>query len=220
MTVVRIVIADDEAMMRAGLKLLVSGEPDLEVVGEASDGLQAVDVVARTKPDVVLMDVRMPHLDGIEASRRIAALPSGARVVILTTFDEDAAVDAALRQGVAGFLLKTSPPEDLLAAIRAASVGRGALDPTVVPRVIAAYSAAPAAREPAAELALLTSRETDVLRLVGRGLSNAEIAAELYLGETTVKTHLGRVLHKLNLRDRNRAIAFAYSSGLLDPAGQ
>jgi DNA-binding NarL/FixJ family response regulator len=214
---VRIVIADDEAMMRAGLTLLISGEPDLEVVGEASDGLQAVDVVTQTQPDVVLMDVRMPHLDGIEAAARIADRAPNVHVVILTTFDEDAAVEGALRGGVAGFLLKTSPPEDLVAAIRAAAAGRGSLDPTVVPRVIAAFSAIPPAREPAAELALLTARETDVLCLVGKGLSNAEIAAELYLGETTVKTHLGRVLHKLDLRDRNRAIAFAYSSGLIEP---
>ncbi|WP_375430224.1 response regulator [uncultured Friedmanniella sp.] len=213
----RVVIVDDEAMVRAGLKLLISSEDDLEVVGEAADGQQGVDVVFRLRPQVVLMDVRMPRLSGLDAAAAILAEAPGTKVLMLTTFDEDAVVDAALRRGVAGFLLKSSPPEDLVDAIRHARAGQGALDPTIVPGVIARLAAAPVVAPPAAELDLLTARETDVLRLVGLGYSNAEIAAELFLGETTVKTHLGRVLDKLGLRDRPRAIAFAYSSGLVQP---
>lgn len=214
--VLRVVLADDEAMVRAGLRLLIDGEPDLEVVGEAVDGEDAVRVVSDQRPDVVLMDVRMPGLNGLDASREVLAEAPQTRVIILTTFDEDAVVDEALRRGVAGFLLKSSPPEEMLAAVRRAVAGQGVIDPSVVPGVIARMGRAPAARTPAPELDLLTPRETDVLRLVGLGLSNAEIAAELYLGETTVKTHLGRVLDKLGLRDRPRAIAYAHQSGLLD----
>lgn len=216
----RVVIVDDEAMVRAGLKLLISSEDDLEVVGEAADGQQGVAVVARLRPQVVLMDVRMPRMSGLDAAAAVLATAPETKVLMLTTFDEDAVVDAALRHGVAGFLLKSSPPEDLVDAIRHARAGQGALDPAVVPGVIARLAAAPAVTTPAAELRLLTARETDVLRLVGLGCSNAEIAAELFLGETTVKTHLGRVLDKLALRDRPRAIAFAYSSGLVRPGDQ
>ena len=212
----RVVVADDEAMVRAGLRLLIDGEADLEVVGEAVDGEDAVRAVLAHAPDVVLMDVRMPRLNGLDAAREVLSRAPGTQVVILTTFDEDEVVDEALRRGVAGFLLKSSPPEDMLDAVRRAAAGQGVIDPSVVPGVIARLARVPAAREQAPELALLTPRETDVLRLVGRGLSNAEIAAELYLGETTVKTHLGRVLDKLGLRDRARAIAFAHQSGLLD----
>jgi DNA-binding NarL/FixJ family response regulator len=213
----RVVLADDEAMVRAGLRLLVEGEPDLEVVGEAVDGEDAVRVVAATRPHVLLLDVRMPRLNGLEAARQVLAAPSPPRVLVLTTFDEDEVVDEALRLGVAGFLLKSSPPEDLVDAIRRAGRGQGVIDPGVVPGVIARYGAAPATPGRAEALDRLTPRETDVLRMVGRGYSNAEIAAELYLGETTVKTHLGRVLDKLGLRDRARAIAFAYESGLIAP---
>ncbi|SEP57716.1 response regulator [Microlunatus flavus] len=213
----RVVLVDDEQMVRAGLRLLIASEDDLEVVGEAADGQEGVEVVARLRPDVVLMDVRMPRLSGLEAAGRVLALAPATKVLMLTTFDEDEVVDASLRHGVAGFLLKSSPPEDLVDAIRHARAGQGALDPKVVPGVISRISAAPAAPARAVELDVLTPRETDVLRLVGLGHSNAEIAAELYLGETTVKTHLGRVLDKLGLRDRNRAIAFAYASGLVRP---
>jgi len=211
---IRVVLADDEAMVRAGLRLLIEGEDDLEVVGEAVDGEDAVRVVASTEPDVVLMDVRMPRMNGLAAAGAVRERHPGTQVVVLTTFDEDAVVDEALRRGIAGFLLKSSPPEDMVEAIRRASRGHAVLDPSVVPGVIARYTAGPAV-ELHPDLALLTPRETDVLRLVGRGMSNAEIAAELYLGETTVKTHLGRVLDKLDLRDRPRAIAFAHESGLL-----
>jgi len=214
--VLRVVLADDEAMVRAGLRLLIDGEPDLEVVGEAVDGEDAVRVVTQAEPDVVLMDVRMPRLDGLAAAARILEAVPTTRVLILTTFDEDAVVDQAMRHGVAGFLLKSSPPEDMVEAVRRASRGQGVIDPAVVPGVISRFGSGPApVRHPA--LDQLTPRETEVLALVGRGLSNAEIAAELYLGETTVKTHLGKVLDKLGLRDRPRAIAFAYESGLLTP---
>ena len=215
MSTLRVVVADDEAMVRAGLRLLIDGEPDLEVVGEATDGETAVAQVAALAPDVVLMDVRMPRLNGLEAARRIVESGSTTRVVILTTFDEDEVVDLALRGGVAGFLLKSSPPEHLVEAIRLAARGHGSLDPAVVPGVVERYRQGARALTPAAELEQLTAREREVLALVGRGYSNAEIAARLFLGETTVKTHLGRVLDKLGLRDRPRAIAFAYESGLI-----
>jgi DNA-binding NarL/FixJ family response regulator len=171
--------------------------------------------VAALAPDVVLMDVRMPRLNGLEAARRIVESGSPARVVVLTTFDEDEVVDLAMRHGVAGFLLKSSPPEDLVDAIRRAGAGHGSLDPAVVPGIIERYRQGPRAVSPAPELDQLTAREREVLALVGRGYSNAEIATRLFLGETTVKTHLGRVLDKLGLRDRPRAIAFAYESGLI-----
>lgn len=216
----RVVLADDEAMVRAGLRLLIDGEPDLEVVGEAVDGEDAVRAVAAARPDVVLMDVRMPRLNGLDAARRVLEAAPDTRVLILTTFDEDEVVDEAMRRGVTGFLLKSSPPEDMLDAVRRAGAGQGVIDPSVVPGVIRRYGAAPAAPARAPELDVLTPRETDVLRMVGRGLSNAEIAAALFLGETTVKTHLGRVLDKLGLRDRPRAIAFAYESGLISPGDE
>lgn len=214
---IRVVLADDEAIMRAGLRMLISDEADMEVVGEAADGNEAVRLAERLRPDVVLMDARMPGLDGIGAARQIGAAHPEVRVLVLTTFDEEVLVDGALRAGVAGFLLKVSPPEQLLDALREVAAGRGLLDPAVVPRVITRYAGAP--RPPSRDPALdrLTPREAEVLALVGRGLSNAEIAARLHLGETTVKTHLGRALDKLGLRDRPRAIAYAYSSGLITP---
>jgi DNA-binding NarL/FixJ family response regulator len=213
----RVVLADDEVMIRAGLRLLLEGEVDLEVVGEASDGRQAVAVVMQERPHVVLMDVRMPHADGLSAAREVLERCPGTAVVVLTTFDEDAYVDEALRLGVSGFLLKTASPEQLLDAVRRAASGQALLDPAVTARVIAGYAAVPAPPTPAPELARLTDRETEVLRLVAQGLNNPEIAARLFLGEATVKTHFGRVLHKLELRDRAQAVAFAYESGLVVP---
>jgi DNA-binding NarL/FixJ family response regulator len=216
MTAVRVVLADDQEMVRAGLRMLIDFQPDLEVVGEAADGLEAVDAVTRLRPDVVLMDVRMPRCDGIEASRRVLAAVPEVAVVVLTTFDEDASLAEALRAGVSGFLLKTAPPEQLLHAIRTVAAGNGLLDPAVTLRVIAASAKSPAP-DPVASgrLATLTQRETDVLRLVAEGLTNAEIAAALFLGEATVKTYLSRMLTKLDLRDRVQAVAFAFRSGLV-----
>jgi DNA-binding NarL/FixJ family response regulator len=216
MTAVRVVLADDQEMVRAGLRMLIDFQPDLEVVGEAADGLEAVEVVTRLRPDVVLMDVRMPHCDGIEAARRVLGSVPDAAVVVLTTFDEDASLAEALRAGVSGFLLKTAPPEQLLHAIRTVAAGNGLLDPAVTLRVIAASAKSPAPDPVAsARLATLTQRETDVLRLVAEGLTNAEIAAALFLGEATVKTYLSRMLMKLDLRDRVQAVAFAFRSGLV-----
>jgi DNA-binding NarL/FixJ family response regulator len=215
---IRVVLVDDQAMVRTGLRMVLAAEPDIEVVGEAADGAAGVQVVTRTRPDVVLLDVRMPGVDGLEAARRIVAAELPTRVVVLTTFDEDEYVAAALRAGVSGFLLKVAPPEDLVAAVRTVAAGHGLLDPAVTLRVIESFAAAPAP-DPAraGALAQLTERETDVLALVAAGLSNAEIAARLYLGEATVKTHVSRVLLKLGLRDRVQAVAFAYESGLVTP---
>jgi DNA-binding NarL/FixJ family response regulator len=215
---IRVVLVDDQAMVRAGLRMVLAAEPDIEVVGEAADGAAGVRVVTETAPDVVLLDIRMPGMDGLETARRILAAELPTKVVVLTTFDEDEYVAAALRAGVSGFLLKVAPPEDLVVAVRTVAAGQGLLDPAVTLRVIESFAAAPAA-DPvrAAELAQLTDRETDVLSLLAAGLSNAEIAARLYLGEATVKTHVSRVLLKLGLRDRVQAVAFAYESGLITP---
>ncbi|MEV4641750.1 response regulator transcription factor [Actinoplanes sp. NPDC049548] len=218
---IRVALVDDEAMIRVGLRMVLSGEDDIEVVGEASDGDEAEALVARVRPDVVLMDVRMPRMDGITAARRICADHPESKVVILTTFDEDAHVEAALRAGVSGFLLKVAPPEDLVDAVRTVAAGRGLLDPAVTLRVIAAFAGRPDPEEQdqaspaAAVLDQLTPRELDVLRLLAEGLTNAEIAARMYLGEATVKTHLSRILMKLGLRTRVQAVVFAYRNGLV-----
>jgi DNA-binding NarL/FixJ family response regulator len=215
---VRVVLVDDEAMVRVGLRMVLTAEADIEVVGEAADGGSAVEVVEATEPDVVLMDVRMPDVDGIEGARRVLARCPGVRVVVLTTFDEDEYVEAALRAGVSGFLLKVAPPERLIDAVRTVAAGGGLLDPGVTRRVIESFAAAPPLRTRRAEtLETLTERERDVLRLIGRGLSNSEIAAELYLGETTVKTHVSNVLAKLGLRDRVQAVVAAYETGHVRP---
>jgi DNA-binding NarL/FixJ family response regulator len=218
---IRVVLVDDQAMVRTGLRMVLAAEPDIDVVGEAADGAAGVRVVTEQQPDVVLLDVRMPGMDGLEAARRILAAELPTRVVVLTTFDEDEYVAAALRAGVSGFLLKVAPPEDLVTAVRTVAAGQGLLDPAVTLRVIRTYASAPAP-DPARAAALgeLTERETDVLALVAAGLSNAEIAARLYLGEATVKTHVSRVLLKLGLRDRVQAVAFAYESGLVTPGGR
>ena len=215
---IRVVLVDDEAMVRVGLRMVLTAEPDVEVVGEAADGGSAVDVVVETAPDVVLMDIRMPRVDGLEGARRVLAARPGTKVVVLTTFDEDEHVQAALRAGVSGFLLKVSPPEQLVAAVRTVAGGGGLLDPAVTLRVIESFAAAPPTPRQHADLvAELTGREREVLQLVARGLSNAEIAARLYLGEATVKTHVSRVLAKLGIRDRVQAVAIAYESGLVRP---
>ncbi len=217
MTPIRIVLVDDEAMVRVGLRMVLSGEPDLEVVGEASDGEEAVAVVQETRPDVVLMDIRMPRVDGIEGSRRVLAAAPDVKVVVLTTFDEDDYVEAALRSGVSGFLLKVAPPERLIDGVRTVASGGGLLDPGVTVRVIESFAGAPTRARRSEVLDRLTERERDVLALIGRGMSNAEIAAELYLGETTVKTHVSSLLGKLGVRDRVQAVVAAYETGHVRP---
>ncbi|MGW4958074.1 response regulator [Nonomuraea sp. NPDC004186] len=213
---IRIVIADDQAMVRAGLRMVVDSDPGMEVVGEASDGREAVVVVRRTRPDIVLMDISMPRLDGLAAAKELLDDPSPPKVITLTTFDTDENLYAALRAGTSGFLLKVSPPEQLLEAIRVVHAGDALLDPAVTSRVIATF-AGRAEPTPSPRLAELTPRELEVLRLLARGLTNAEIAGELYVGEATVKTHVARVLMKLSLRDRAQAVVFAYETGVVRP---
>ncbi|MEV1174838.1 response regulator transcription factor [Nonomuraea sp. NPDC049784] len=213
---IRIVIADDQAMVRAGLRMVVDSDPGMEVVGEASDGREAVEVARRTRPDIVLMDISMPRLDGLAAAKELLDAPSPPKVITLTTFDTDENLYAALRAGTSGFLLKVSPPEQLLEAIRVVHSGDALLDPAVTSRVIATF-ASRAEPTPSPRLAELTPRELEVLRLLARGLTNAEIARELYVGEATVKTHVARVLMKLSLRDRAQAVVFAYETGVVQP---
>ncbi|MFF2487869.1 response regulator [Microbacterium sp. NPDC058062] len=217
---IRVLLVDDQAMVRAGLRMVLSAETDVEVVGEASDGAEALRLVARHAPDVVLLDVRMPGMDGLEAARRMSQDAEGPGILMLTTFDEHEIVDEALSTGVAGFLLKASSPEQLVDAVRAVAAGSGVLDPAITRHVIDRFATAPRV-DPgaAATLAALSPREVDVLKLVAAGRSNAEIASILFLGEATVKTHVSRMLLKLGLRDRVQAVAFAYESGLLTPGG-
>jgi DNA-binding NarL/FixJ family response regulator len=213
---IRVLVADDQSMIRAGFRMLLKDEDGIEVVAEAENGLEAVDKAARFSPDVVLMDIRMPELDGLEATRRILATDETARVLVLTTFDLDEYVYEALRAGASGFVLKDDPPEQLIAAIRTVADGDGLLSPGVTKRVIAKFSELPRHDAPKG-LDELTERERDVLRLIAKGLSNAEIGRELYIGETTVKTHVTHVLQKLDLRDRVQAVVLAYRSGLAEP---
>jgi DNA-binding NarL/FixJ family response regulator len=202
-------------MVRAGFRMLLSGEQDIEVVAEASNGLEAVDKAARFQPSVVLMDIRMPELDGLEATRRILAADGSTRILILTTFDLDEYVYDALCAGASGFVLKDDPPEQLLAAIRIVAAGDSLLSPAVTARVIKRFTQIPQRTAPPG-IEDLTERELDVLRLLARGLSNAEIGQELYIGETTVKTHVTHVLQKLGLRDRVQAVVLAYRVGLAE----
>jgi DNA-binding NarL/FixJ family response regulator len=218
----RIAIVDDQHLVRAGFRMILDAEEDLEVIGEAGDGLAGVDLVRRETPDVALMDIRMPHRDGIEATRELLGQGSTTRIVILTTFDLDEYVFAALRAGASGFLLKDTPPEDLVSAVRTVATGEALLSPSITSRVIAAFvegatSFGEAVEPP--ELGTLTEREREVLGWIARGHSNAEIAEKLFVSETTVKTHVGRVLAKLQLRDRVQAVVYAYEHGLVR-AGQ
>ncbi len=219
---IRVLVADDQSMVRAGFRMLLSGEEDIEVVAEASNGLEAVDKAARFRPTVVLMDIRMPELDGLEATRRILAADNAARILILTTFDLDEYVYEALSAGASGFVLKDDPPEQLLAAIRIVSGGDALLSPTITKRVIKQFTRIPQPA-PSKQLDDLTERELDVFRLIARGLSNTEIGGELYISDTTVKTHITHILQKLNLRDRVQAVVLAYETGVFDtdarPAG-
>jgi DNA-binding NarL/FixJ family response regulator len=210
---IRVLVADDQSMVRAGFRMLLSGEDDIEVVAEASNGLEAVAQAARLHPTVVLMDIRMPQLDGLEATRRILAANDDARILILTTFDLDEYVYEALRSGASGFVLKDDPPEQLLAAIRVVAKGEALLSPAITKRVIKQFTRIPRP-EPPRQLDELTERELEVFRLIARGLSNAEIARELYISDTTVKTHITHILMKLNLRDRVQAVVLAHETGL------
>jgi DNA-binding NarL/FixJ family response regulator len=212
---IRVLIADDQAMVRHGFRMIVQGERDMEVVAEAPDGEHAVAATRRFTPDVVLMDIRMPRLDGLAATRAILADGGPSRVLILTTFDLDEYVYDALRAGASGFLLKNAPPEDLVDAIRIVSRGDALLDPAVTRRVIETFASEPAVS--AAPLDDLTPREREVLILLARGLSNAEIAAELFVGAGTVKTHVAAILAKFDLRDRTQAAILAYESGVVRP---
>jgi DNA-binding NarL/FixJ family response regulator len=218
---IRLVVVDDQPLLRTGFRMILAAERDMTVVGEAGDGVDAVREVARLQPDVVLMDIRMPNMDGVEATRRITTVagPDGPRVLILTTFDLDEYVLAAIRAGASGFLLKDVPPEELAAAIRIVASGEALLAPSVTRRLLDRFAelpppdGTPARRPPG--MAELTERELEVFTLIGRGLSNQQIAERLFLGETTVKTHVGRVFAKLDLRDRVQAVVLAYETGIV-----
>jgi len=219
----RVIVVDDQSMVRAGFAALLGAQDDIEVVGEAPDGAQGVELSRRTEPDVVLMDVRMPEMDGLEAARRLLAPPPEVthrpRVVMLTTFDIDDYVYEALRVGASGFLLKDAPPADLIAAVRVVAAGDALLAPSVTRRLVARFATQgpPRPGRPEPRLDALTERESEVLTLVARGRSNAEIAEALWLAEQTVKSHVSRIFTKLDLRDRAQAVVFAYESGLVSP---
>src|SRR5579859_1728973 len=211
----RVGIADDEAMVRTGLRMILESQPDIEVIGEAADGQQALSLARREKPQVLLMDVRMPRMNGIEATRAVVAQAPSTRVLVLTTFDVDEYVYEALRAGATGFLLKEGPPEQLIAAVRMAASGDLLLAPSRTRRVIEQHLRK--SPEAASRVNMLTAREADVLRLVARGLSNAEIAAQLKVTEATVRTHVGHVLSKLEVTSRVQAVVLAYESGMVTP---
>ena len=213
---IRVALADDQALVRAGFRMIVESQPDMQVAGEAADGQAAVDLIRREKPDVVLMDIRMPHMDGLEATRQVVGMT---RVVILTTYELDEYVFDALSAGASGFLLKAAPPEDLIRAIRVVASGDALLAPSVTRRLIQEFAKRPEPQaRKAKELETLTDREREVLREVARGLTNAEIAARLHVAETTVKTHVAHVLDKLELRDRVQAVILAYETGVVGSA--
>lgn len=216
---IKVLIADDQAMVRTGFRMILEAEPDIEIVGEADDGAQAVTTVETTRPDVVLMDIQMPVMDGLEATRRIIQM-AGAnpiRVLILTTFERDDYIFEALRAGASGFLIKNAPPEDMVNAVRVVAEGDAILAPSVTRRIIGEFARGPAMGPLIDQLGRLTEREIDVLKLLGRGMANSEIANTLSIGETTVKTHVSNVLAKLDLRDRIHAVVFAYESGVVKP---
>jgi DNA-binding NarL/FixJ family response regulator len=210
-----VLVVDDQSMVRAGFRMLLAGESDIDVVAEASNGREAVDKAARFKPNVVLMDIRMPELDGIQATREILAANPGARILILTTFDIDEYIYDALSAGASGFVLKDDPPEQLIAAIRTVAAGDALLSPSITHSVISQFARLPRPAPPK-ELEELTSRELEVFGLIARGLSNAEIGEQLFISDTTVKTHVTHVLQKLNLRDRVQAVVLAYQAGIVD----
>ena len=219
---IRILLVDDQALVRAGFRMILDAESEMEVVGEASDGREAVDQVRSLRPDIVLMDIRMPELDGLEATRRILSMSSdgdGPKILMLTTFDLDEYVYEALRAGASGFLLKDTPPEQLVSAIRVIADGEALLSPSITRRVISEFvkGAGPKPQQQFPRLQELTARELEVMKLVARGLSNAEIARTLVVGDATVKTHVARIFSKLDLHDRAQAVVLAYESGLVQP---
>jgi DNA-binding NarL/FixJ family response regulator len=214
---VRVLLADDDPLVRVGLRAVLDGEPDLEVVGEAEDGLEAIRLTAELAPDLVIMDIRMPNLDGLEATRRLVGAGSPTRVLVLTTFELDEYVYEALRAGACGFLLKRVPPTELIEAVRIVATGESLVFPAATRRLIEQFSASAITPEHRLRLDSLTERERDVLRLIARGYSNREIAEELYVGHETVKTHVKSVLMKLGVRDRTQAVITAYESGFVQP---
>jgi DNA-binding NarL/FixJ family response regulator len=218
---ISVLLADDQAMVRAGFRMLLEAESDIQVVGEAEDGAVAVSSVRSLRPDVVLMDIQMPVMDGLEATRHIVSEQSKVptRVLILTTFERDEYIFESLRSGASGFILKNAPPEDLVKAIRVVSEGNALLAPSVTRRIIAEFATKPVPKTYEEDIKHLTEREIEVIRLVARGKTNEEIASELVIGEATVKTHVSNVLTKLELRDRVQAVVFAYESGIVQPGG-
>jgi DNA-binding NarL/FixJ family response regulator len=217
----RVLIADDQALVRSGFRKLLDAETDIEVVAEAADGIEALDKARMHRPDVVLMDIRMPRMDGLQATSAMLSLATPPRVVMLTTYDLDEYIFEALRAGASGFLLKDSPPEELISAIRVVATGAALLTPAVTRRLIEAFVSVPRVSADAQkQLDDLTPRELEVLHLVARGLSNTEVAAQLHLGEATVKSHVSNLLMKLELRDRVQAVVLAYETGLVKPGGE
>ena len=217
---IRVLVADDQALVRSGFRMILEAREDIEVVGEAEDGAEAVELALRADPDVILMDVRMPKVDGVEATRRLTASGSRARVVILTTFDLDEYVHEAIRAGASGFLLKDVQPAQLVDAVRVVAAGEALLAPTVTRRLLDRFARTLADERPPPSLEELTARELEILRLVAGGLSNAEIAEQLVVTEATVKTHVSSVLRKLHLRDRVQAVVLAYESGVVAPGAR
>jgi DNA-binding NarL/FixJ family response regulator len=216
---IRVLLCDDQALVRGGFRMILEARPDLEVVGEAEDGLQAVELAGQTEPDVILMDVRMPNIDGVEATRRIVERGSGARVIVLTTYDLDEYVYDAIRSGASAFLLKDVQPTQLVDAIRIVAAGDALLAPSVTRRLLDRFARSLPSRQPApASLSTLTEREVEVLRLLASGLSNAELSERLFVSEATVKTHVSSLLRKLEVRDRVQAVILAYEAGLVRPA--
>jgi DNA-binding NarL/FixJ family response regulator len=218
----KILIADDQAMVRAGFRMILEMQEDMEVVGEASNGTETIAAVKKLKPDIVLMDIQMPGMDGLEATRQIIAMHDEAptRVLILTTFERDDYIFEALRTGACGFLLKNATPEDLVAGIRVVAEGNALLAPSVTRRVIAKFAQKPKPRDYTELVNRLTTREIDILKSIARGRTNAEIAQELFIGEATVRTHVSNLLSKLDLRDRVQIVAFAYESGIVQPGNE
>jgi DNA-binding NarL/FixJ family response regulator len=219
---IKILLADDQAMVRAGFRMILEMQNDMEVVGEAADGAETIAAVKKLKPDIVLMDIQMPGMDGLEATRRIVEMREevSTKVLILTTFERDDYIFEALQAGACGFLLKNATPEDLVAGIRVVAEGNALLAPSVTRRVISKFAQRPKPRDYSDALNQLTAREIDIMKLVARGKTNAEIAQELFIGEATVRTHVSNLLSKLELRDRVQIVAFAYESGVIQPGNE